>query len=243
VEKSKTEMFKEKYRGYFSERTMKEYTAIIRLIEENRLRVRSKSRHDQVKAVLSRCNEIGIELEYNLPKWSKREDSKLKKTQEKVITQEQLEAIIKNLPQTDKGDELVLAVELSYVSGMRLSEVLSLKPGDINFDGGLKATITGKGKKSRTIFFPVDFRERLEKFSGFTITAGYVESTFRRAVRKAGVMTSFHGLRHSFATNMLRGGVKINKVQKLLGHSNIATTSIYLHCIEDVDEDMKALGY
>ncbi len=139
--------------------------------------------------------------------------------------------------------KLALTVELSYVSGMRLSEVLALKPGDISFNDSLKATITGKGQKSRTVFFPVNFQERLEKFSGFTITAEYVESTFKRVIRKAGVMTSFHGLRHSFATNLLIGGVKINKVQKLLGHSNIATTSIYLHCIEDVDEDMKALGY
>jgi len=236
-------MFREKYRSYFSGRTLDEYTAIIRLIEEGRLRIRSKSRHDQVRAVMSRCAEAGIKLEYNLPKWSKREDLKLKRTQEKVITQEQLKAILENLPQTDKGDELTLAVELSYVSGLRLSEVLALKPEDISFNDSLKATIIGKGQKSRTVFFPVNFRERLERFAGFTITAGYVESTFRRAIRKAGVVTSFHGLRHSFATNILRGGVKINKVQKLLGHSNIATTSIYLHCLEDVDEDMKVLGY
>ena len=183
---SKAEIFRNRYKTYFSSKTLKEYMAIIRLIEEGRLEIKSKSRYDQAKAVMSRCAEAGIELEYSLPKWSKREDSNLKKTQEKVITPEQLKTIIQALPQTDKGDELALAMELSYISGLRLSEVLALNPEDVDFNGSLKATITGKGQKSRTVFFPVNFRERLEDFSGFNISIGYVEDTFRRTVRKAG---------------------------------------------------------
>ena len=91
---------------------------------------------------------------------------------------------------------------------------------------------------------PLRFKERLiDDFKGFTITAPYVKNAFRRVLDRLGIKSSFHGLRHSFATNLLNNNVKINRVQKCLGHSNIATTSIYLHCVEGVDEDMRALGY
>jgi len=91
---------------------------------------------------------------------------------------------------------------------------------------------------------PLRFKEKLiNEFKGFTITAPYVKNAFKRILNRNRIKSSFHGLRHSFATNLLNSNVKINRVQKYLGHSNIATTSIYLHCIEEVDEDMKIPGY
>jgi len=70
-----------------------------------------------------------------------------------------------------------------------------------------------------------------------------VEQAFTRIVKKLKIRTTFHGLRHSFATHMLERGISITKVQKLLGHADITTTAIYLHCTEEVDENMRALGY
>ena len=70
-----------------------------------------------------------------------------------------------------------------------------------------------------------------------------MEQAFTRIVKKLKIRTTFHGLRHSFATHMLERGISITKVQKLLGHADITTTAIYLHCTEEVDENMRAMGY
>lgn len=239
----KWEIFKNKYQGYLGERTLEEYSTIVRLIEENKLQITSRSRYKQVRSVLRKCEEAGIKIDYKLLNWSKREDSGIKKTQDKIISGDQLQEILKKIPGSKKGEELRFAAELSYYSGLRLSEVLSIQKKDIFLNGGLKATVTGKGKKSRTVFFPLWLKDRFEDFQEFSITVPYVEKTFRRATERAGLNTTFHGLRHSFATNLLNGGVNVAKVQKLLGHSNVATTSLYLHCFDGVDGEMKVMGY
>ncbi|MEW6558177.1 MAG: tyrosine-type recombinase/integrase, partial [Elusimicrobiota bacterium] len=202
--KQEWEIFREKYEGFLSDRSIGEYCHIIKLIKEGRLEVRSKSRYDQVRSVLKKCAEIGIELDYRMPKWSKREKREVKNIQDKLIDEEELQLILKSLPRTSKGKELGLAVEISYYSGLRLSEVLGLKAEDITFNGSLRLSVIGKGSKARVTFMPLRFRERLiDDFKGFTITAPYVKNAFRRVLDRLGIKSSFHGLRHSFATNLL----------------------------------------
>ena len=238
------EIFRDRYEGFLSRRTLEEYCSIVKLIKEGRLEVRSKSRYNQVKSVLRKCEKIGIKLDFEMPEWRKREKKTVKNIQDKLIDKDELKLILKNVPDTPKGKELKLAIEIAYYSGLRLSEVLSLEKDDITFDGSVRLLVMGKGSKARVTFMPLRYKELLtEVFEGFSINASYVKTTFKRVVDRLGIKSSFHGLRHSFATNLLRNNVKINRVQNYLGHSNIATTSVYLQCVEGVDEDMRALGY
>jgi site-specific recombinase XerD len=133
-------------------------------------------------------------------------------------------------------------IELSFYSGLRLSEILNLNSSDIKFNESIKLSVKSKGS-GRIVFLPLSFKDRITGFEGFTITLPYVEQAFTRIVNKLKIKTTFHGLRHSFATRMLESGVSITKVQKLLGHADIITTAIYLHCTEGVDDKMRALGY
>ena len=111
-----------------------------------------------------------------MPKWSKREKREIKNIQDKLIDEEELRMILKGLPRTSKGKELGLAIEISYHSGLRLSEVLGLKPEDITFDGSVRLSVIGKGSKARVTFMPLRFKERLiGDFKGFNITAPYVK--------------------------------------------------------------------
>lgn len=138
-------------------------------------------------------------------------------------------------------DKAIFAVLKS--SGMRISELVSLKIKDIE---QTHIPIIGKGGKTRLVFISDEARELiktyLEKrkfqnsewlFTGLTagkhITTAAVQKIFREAGKKMGIKISPHMIRHSFATKILQSGCPINKIQELLGHSSIVTTSIYLH--------------
>jgi integrase len=241
MKSEKWQRFQDYYRLSMSAKTLKEYSAIIKLIEEGRLQIKSKSRYLQTLAAIKKARGAGIEIDYK-PEWHKREKRRVKTVQDKLITQEQLKQILDHTPETSKGKELRFAIELSFYSGLRLSEVLNLKKSDIKYNESIKLSVKGKGT-GRIAFLPLNFKEKMAKFEGFTITLPYVEQAFTRIVDKLKIKTTFHGLRHSFATRMLERGVSITKVQKLLGHADITTTAIYLHCTEDVDENMRVLGY
>ncbi len=141
-------------------------------------------------------------------------------------------------------------LEVMYSSGLRVSELLSLTRGQINFEKGI-LTITGKGGKMRQV--PIgDFAlEYLNKYlnearnqnpgkkdkhiflnlRGKPISRQYFFMCVREYALCAGIETDIspHTLRHSFATHLLENGAELRAVQEMLGHSNIATTQIYTH--------------
>lgn len=89
----------------------------------------------------------------------------------------------------------------------------------------------------------------MSRFQGFSISYNYITDSFRHIVHKIRATapdfpkTSFHGLRHSFATTLVNKGINIKEIQRLLGHYNLSTTAIYLHAANGVPEGMKNLGY
>lgn len=141
-------------------------------------------------------------------------------------------------------------------TGLRVSEMSSLKRSDINLDTR-QFTIIGKGSKPRMIFLTQDCVDLLRKylnmrtdnFSGLFVTYKNVchysnrvdriclgPHVFQRMVkmyaRKAGIVgkkVTPHSLRHSFATEMLNNGADIRAVQEMLGHESIITTQRYTH--------------
>ena len=140
-------------------------------------------------------------------------------------------------------------LELLYASGLRVSELLSLKPESVNLqDGWVRAR--GKGNKERLV--PVHARalsavkaylgERGRRFkspaaelflgrSGLPLSRVQFWRRLRDLGRKAGIKTALHPhlLRHTFATHMLQGGADLRSVQEMLGHADLATTQIYTH--------------
>ena len=142
-------------------------------------------------------------------------------------------------------------VELLYASGIRVSELLGLKPEDLNLaDGWVR--VFGKGSRERLVPIPESvartlrrYQEiRLSKFSGKRQASELFLSRSGRRLGRAEVYKELralgtraqlsrplhpHLLRHSFATHLLQGGADLRVVQEMLGHASLATTQIYTH--------------
>ena len=142
-------------------------------------------------------------------------------------------------------------LELMYACGLRVSELCSLRLGDLRQDPGL-VRVFGKGSKERLV--PVgrsaiqrtevylrEGRDRLlaKRTSPYLFVgarrpkvgrAGFWRD-IQRWAHKAGIQkaVSPHKLRHSFATHLLERGADLRAVQAMLGHASIATTQIYTH--------------
>ena len=139
-------------------------------------------------------------------------------------------------------------LEVMYSSGLRISELLSLKLKQINYERGT-IRIVGKGNKERIVpigDYALEFlniyleggrRKNVNRNSEFLFLNRYGEPLSRvyffKQVKKYAeqanikVEISPHTLRHCFATHMLENGAELRAVQEMLGHANIATTQIY----------------
>lgn len=133
------------------------------------------------------------------------------------------------------------------LSGIRKKELLSLKYTDVDVENLSIFIRQGKGSKDRII--PINYRlaEALQKylevrkkafktapefFTSYTYDMGFTESGLKRLIEKineaSGIKFTIHKLRHTFATLMLEGGCDIYSLSKMMGHSDIKTTTIYL---------------
>lgn len=134
----------------------------------------------------------------------------------------------------------------AYDSGLRLSELLNLRVGDIDSERMVIRIQQGKGKKDRyarltpTLLellreYWLEYRPKTWLFPGATVDKRYDLATpgqlLKKACRRAGITkrVSMHTLRHSFATHLLEAGTDLRMIQKLLGHEKIQTTCLYTH--------------
>lgn len=147
-------------------------------------------------------------------------------------------------------------VMLLYSAGLRLNECISLRPIHIESSRMKVRVEQGKGKKDRYTILSESTLETLrEYFKSFKPKQWLFEGRDAKqygcrsvgkivsnAARKAGIekAVSPHTLRHSFATHLLEAGVALPVIQKLLGHSSIKTTMIYLHVTEPLVEKIKS---
>jgi integrase/recombinase XerD len=142
-------------------------------------------------------------------------------------------------------------LELMYASGLRVSELVTLKLVELSLNDGV-LRITGKGSKTRLVPFGQEARQWIERYlkeARGVILDGQVDDALfvtarggpmtrqmfwvliKKHALKAGIQAplSPHTLRHAFATHLLNHGADLRVVQLLLGHSDISTTQIYTH--------------
>lgn len=142
--------------------------------------------------------------------------------------------------------------ELLYATGLRVSELVSIKQNELSLNQGI-IRITGKGNKERLVPMGEESIEwisqylqnsRTELMKGQTVSAqlfvtargsGMTRQAFwyliKKYAQKAGITQKIspHTLRHAFATHLLNHGADLRVVQLLLGHSDLSTTQIYTH--------------
>jgi len=156
-----------------------------------------------------------------------------------VLSKKEIAQIINSI----KNHKHKLLIALTYGSGLRVSETISLKVHDLDFDQLIIHIKQTKGQKDRISVIPESIAGKLKSLvAGKTnndfvfasersgkLTARTAQKVFENALRISGVKkeATFHSLRHSFATHLLENGTDIRYVQELLGHSNIRTTQIY----------------
>lgn len=137
-------------------------------------------------------------------------------------------------------------LNLMYSTGVRLSEVLMIKPGDVDSKRMVITIRQGKGKKDRQVVLHSKVLSLLREYyqyyrpkvylfeghkHGIPYSASSLQHLIRKYVRKMGIKKSIsaHTLRHCFATHMLEKGVNLRVIQQLMGHNSLKTTSRYLH--------------
>ncbi|MBP6612503.1 MAG: site-specific tyrosine recombinase XerD [Aquabacterium sp.] len=169
-----------------------------------------------------------------------------------TLTEAQVEALLA-APDTDEplGLRDRAMLELLYASGLRVSELVTLKSVHVGLSENV-LRITGKGSKERLVPFGVEASDWLTRYLGQAraqILGGQVSDAlfvtgrgdamsrqmFWKLVKKyalhAGITQhlSPHTLRHAFATHLLNHGADLRVVQMLLGHADISTTQVYTH--------------
>ncbi len=152
-------------------------------------------------------------------------------------------------------------LSMTYAAGLRVSELVSLKIGDVDFSRGVVAAF-GKGGKRRLVPLGELALDHLQAYlrareaaparrakaapragepllfqspRGGALTRQAFWKIVRRYAAGAGLRTAVHPhqLRHSFATHLLAGGADLRSVQAMLGHADITTTEIYTHVTQE----------
>ena len=166
-----------------------------------------------------------------------------------VLSVEEVDAMLATFDLTTvKGCRDSAIVEVLYSTGLRVSELVTLRINDLFFGEGYMR-IVGKGDKQRLVPVGSAARDKIQLYMelrrpktasevtlflnnrGTPLTRIMVFNIIRQAAMLAGVdkQISPHTLRHSYATHLLEGGANIRQVQELLGHESITTTEVYTH--------------
>jgi integrase/recombinase XerD len=174
----------------------------------------------------------------------------------RVLSYEEVELILAAPPlDTARGVRDSAMIHLMYASGLRVSELCSLKVGDLDRKVGTVSPL-GKGGKRRVVPVGQIALDRIDLYvdhvrvhaKGSTVdphlflsprgkrfTRQGLWKLLKAYARGAGIKTpiSPHKLRHSFATHLLRGGADLRAVQAMLGHADLGTTEIYTRVAQD----------
>lgn len=180
------------------------------------------------------------------------ESPRLWKKLPQFLTLAEMEKILRvPQPKNASGIRDQALLELFYATGMRVSEVATLRREDVNLESAF-LKCRGKGEKERIVPLGQVAIDALKAYlkikdkntDGFVfcngkgkkpLTRQRIWQLVRKYARLAGIQKRItpHTFRHSFATHLLEGGADLRIVQELLGHADIATTQIYTHVSRD----------
>lgn len=150
---------------------------------------------------------------------------------------------VNRILETTKNAKHKLLLSLAYGAGLRVSEVVSLKVQDLDFEELTVRIKQAKGQKDRISVMPESLIDSLKNMvagkvgndfvfkseRGGKLTTRTAQKVFENSLAGSGIKkdATFHSFRHSFATHLLENGTDIRYIQELLGHSNIRTTQVY----------------
>jgi integrase/recombinase XerC/integrase/recombinase XerD len=169
---------------------------------------------------------------------------RLKSSKVIPLTQEQIKQIV----DAATNDRDYLIVELFHYTGIRRSELIEIKVSDINFTKRL-ILIRGKGGKERFVPFNNKLQRMLRNYIDknniterlIDLQPRHVNNIFQKISRRIRHKVHPHMLRHAYASELYRKTKDILLIKKLLGHSNVATTSRYLESLAALNEqDMES---
>ncbi|MDC7124828.1 MAG: tyrosine-type recombinase/integrase [Spirochaetales bacterium] len=160
-----------------------------------------------------------------------------------ILSKEEVRCIINQGTLNLKHEFLLMMI---YSSGLRVSEAVSLRLNDLDFDRHMIHIRNSKGKKDRYIMFSDACIKVFDKYKNRYYLENWLfpgakehshlsirtaQLVFETACHRINLSknVSIHSLRHAFATHLLEDGVDLKYIQELLGHKNIKTTEIYTH--------------
>jgi len=166
------------------------------------------------------------------------------------VTQKDIGVLFKDIefPKTFNGVRDRLIMEMFYATGIRLSELITMKEANVNIYN-LTIKVFGKRAKERIIPIPGILKEYISAYRSERNKLGlkgeyffvnekgtelYEKQVYLIVNNYLGMVTTLHKksphvLRHTFATHLLDNGADINSVKELLGHANLAATQVYTH--------------
>lgn len=127
-----------------------------------------------------------------------------------------------------------IAVMLAFESGLRISEVVNLKPEDFDIPNGQIRVNMGKNSKDRVVALPLSWQDHHIKYIPLKCRQRALQKAFISAaeltgLKKKKLKVHFHSLRHGHATESVRSDIKLSNIQGSLGHSDLAVTTIYIN--------------
>lgn len=177
----------------------------------------------------------------------------------KVLTQEEINCLfdVAYLDQSVKGIRLCVMLEILYASGLRVSELITLKKSCINnYNQYPVLLIKGKGDKERLVPLHEKAYQQIKAYLPYVpktteylfVARGNKPMTRMRVFQLIKALAikaeidpakiSPHIIRHAFATHMLKNGADLMLLKEILGHAHLSTSEIYLHVMP---EDLKEL--
>lgn len=179
--------------------------------------------------------------------------SKVVRSLPNLLTVEEIQALFKACGNNLRDKAILMTI---YGGGLRLSELCHLKASDI-YASSMRILIRqGKGQKDRFTILSKSNLDIITKYwlaykpnhpenylflsrLGNPLCPRAVQKLFLKYLKKAGITkhATVHTLRHDFATHLLQAGTDIFRIKNLLGHTNLKSTSLYLHLLE-FDEEL-----
>jgi site-specific recombinase XerD len=183
----------------------------------------------------------------------------------KILTEQETDRLLSQPNQRYFGPcRDYLYMRLMLKAGLRASEATALRPEHLGLMSGKLSVREGKGAKDRTLWVGEKVLSELQEWmdrrreeaeasdfllptrKGTEVATSHLRRSVKRYARKAGIeevdRVSPHTLRHTFATRLYRETGNIRMVQKALGHSDLSTTMVYTHVIdEELEGAMKGL--